>query len=60
MVIYIPLNEYCLSGNNSRNLILDLHNEKRVSIQKELQENITNKYVFIFDNLQQFSHWGLY
>ena len=32
MVIYLPLNDYCLSGNNSRNSILALNNEKSVSM----------------------------
>ena len=48
--------DYRLSVSNIRHSVSYLINMNSVYIYNELQENITNKYVNIFGNLQHFSH----
>ena len=59
LVFYHPLVDCGISRCNSRNQMLDLIKDNSVSIYKEHQENISNKCVIIFSNIQQFSHCSL-
>ena len=55
----ISFNDYGLSRSNSQHSMSYLLSTNSVYIYKVPQQNISNKNVIIFDNLQQFSHYYL-
>ena len=59
MFIYNRFTDYDLSGSNSRYSMLSLIKKKTVLVYKGHQESITNYYVRLCGNLQQFSHCSL-